>query len=1123
MAALLAALQARLAALAECGDAAPLLDDMAARQARVLVAALPPECRDPDAEPAILEALRVAALVHWNRYCLSGEDSRDEEEDDDFAAAVALFSRIHRRDPLAVPDPLLPLIDTSADPGQQESPVTWSGMAQPYLDRYGSTRDPADLRTAVQLLSAALDGAPEASPDRPLILLQFTEALLSLYEDTGDEEALTVCLDTARAETQLTRTVNGSMAWTVLSVALLARFGHKRDPAGFEEAVHAARRAVQAALDGASRAHTSGDLGAVLYETFSRTGDERALSEALSFLREALTQTPPGSPEYPARLHVLGQALLGWHNRTGDPAGLGEAMRAAREAATLIPEDHAHRADMLAGLAAALQERFHHAGHQEDLFEAVRLRRSILTSLPSTDPGHPAAAAQISTALWLLHQHIGDSAALTEAIAYARTAVESMPEDHQVQAGRMSNLAAMLRARFLNGGAREDLDEAITLLRAAIPLLAPGHPERAAQLSNLANALRSRHTLTSDPSMLAEAVEAARTAVESTPGDHPAWPARLGNLGAILRTRFECGAGAVDDLDETIGLLRMAVAALPYKHSGRAAQLANLGNALRLRHDHARDPQDAAEGRMALWAAAEPPDAPPLIRMRAAWAYADAARRDGDSAETVKGFELAVGLLPRIAPPSLSRDDREYRLGRLAGLGSEAAAAALDAGRPGLALELLEQARGILLGEVLTARGELEELAEREPALYAEFQRLRDALSAPEADADARLSGGMRFEETIARIRALPGFSRFLLPLTVDDLRPDPDDGPVIVVNVAGHRSDALVLGAGPRDALHVIPLPGLTPDELATHVNNFHRKVWGAQSQVSQTLAWLWDSAVGPVLESLGVTATPANDGPWPRVWWCPVGLLACLPLHAAGRHQDGGDSALDRVVSSYTPTVQALAASRRRARRELPHLAGRHGRALVVAMPNTPGVPPLPYAHQEAEAVAQMMPQTTLLADGEASRATVLSELGQHPIVHFACHGVTDWQDPSANRLVLADGALSVRDLLHHRLDGTRLVMLSACSSSAAGERLPDEAVHLASSFLAAGAAHVVGTLWAVEDQVAARTATTLYTHLTAAGTLPPRTGLTAIALHVATRRLREQYPGSPGLWAPFMHIGV
>jgi tetratricopeptide (TPR) repeat protein len=1040
---LLAALRARLDALAERADAAPLLDGQTARQAHALVAALPPESGEADADPATLEALRVAALVHWHRHCLRSQHPEEahgggRSEDDDLAAAAALFSRVHRHDPLAVPDPLLPLIDTSGDPGQEDGPVTWSGMAQPYLDRYERTADPADLRTAVQLLSAALDAASEESPGRPLIVLRFAGALLSLYEDTGDERAYTVCIETARAETRLTRTADRNVAWTVLTFALLARFDRERDPAALEEAVRAARRAVS---EGADRADASGDVGAALYETFSRTGDQHALSQALHFLREAVAQTPPGAPEHPIRMEELGGALLGSYERTGNPA------------------------------------------------------------------------------------------ALAEAIAYTRTALELTPEEDQDRPGRMSNLAAMLRARFLDGGAREDLHEAIDLLRTAVSLLPPAHPERAAQLSNLGNALRSHYDLTGDPSALAEAEQAARAALKPTPADHPGRPTHLGNLGTILRTRFEHG-GAPDDLNEAITLLRTAVSALPHEHPSRAAQLANLGNALRLRHDHAGDQQDAVEGRRTLWAAAAPPDAPPAIRMRAAWAYADAARRDGDTTEAVKGYQLAVELLPRIAPPSLGRDDREHRLGRLAGLGSEAAAAALDTGRPELALELLEQARGILLGEVLTARGDSEELAAREPGLHAEFQRLRDALSAPEADVDTRLSDGMRFEETIALVRALPDFDRFLLPPTVDDLRPDTGGGPVVVVNVSRHRSDALVLGADPCTALRVVPLPGLTPQKVAAHVDDFlsaiepqtsPAELRRQQSQVAQTLVWLWDAAVGPVLESLGITGPPAEGEPWPRVWWCPVGPLACLPLHAAGRHEVNGDSALDRVVASYTPTVQALAATRRRTRHEPPHLAGRPGRALVVAMPDTPGAPRLPHAYQEAESVALMVPQTTLLAGAEAHRTAVLAELGRHPIAHFACHGVTDWRDTSASRLLLADGALSVRDLLRHRLDETRLVVLSACSTSAAGGGPSDEAVHLASSFLAAGAAHVVGTLWAIEDKVAVRTAATLYKNLTADGTLPPNTGLTAFALHAATRRLREQYPGRPGLWAPFVHVGM
>jgi hypothetical protein len=42
--------------------------------------------------------------------------------------------------------------------------------------------------------------------------------------------------------------------------------------------------------------------------------------------------------------------------------------------------------------------------------------------------------------------------------------------------------------------------------------------------------------------------------------------------------------------------------------------------------------------------------------------------------------------------------------------------------------------------------------------------------------------------------------------------------------------------------------------------------------------------------------------------MWWVPTGNLSYLPLHAAGRDDE---CVLDRVVSSYTPTVRSLLAS--------------------------------------------------------------------------------------------------------------------------------------------------------------------------------------------------------------------
>ncbi|MGW7788044.1 hypothetical protein, partial [Streptomyces tricolor] len=68
------------------------------------------------------------------------------------------------------------------------------------------------------------------------------------------------------------------------------------------------------------------------------------------------------------------------------------------------------------------------------------------------------------------------------------------------------------------------------------------------------------------------------------------------------------------------------------------------------------------------------------------------------------------------------------------------------------------------------------------------------------------------------------------------------------------------------------------------------------------------------------GVTARPDGGGPLPRLWWCPTGALALLPLHAAVLPctGDGPPSppvyAHDLVVSSYVPTLGSLLHARER-----------------------------------------------------------------------------------------------------------------------------------------------------------------------------------------------------------------
>jgi hypothetical protein len=168
-------------------------------------------------------------------------------------------------------------------------------------------------------------------------------------------------------------------------------------------------------------------------------------------------------------------------------------------------------------------------------------------------------------------------------------------------------------------------------------------------------------------------------------------------------------------------------------------------------------------------------------------------------------------------------------------------------------------------------------------------------------------------------------------------------------------------------------------------------------QQALSAVLEWLWDAAARPILDELNYRHTPVPGTAWPRLWWVPGGLLGFLPLHAAGYHRklpgaDGRRTVMDRVISSYTPTVRALGYARER------NIASTTAeRALIVAMPTTPGIDsPLPHVAKEAELVHARLPGSTLLIEDPGitnahppTNANVLAHLGGCAIAHFACHG--------------------------------------------------------------------------------------------------------------------------------------
>jgi len=141
--------------------------------------------------------------------------------------------------------------------------------------------------------------------------------------------------------------------------------------------------------------------------------------------------------------------------------------------------------------------------------------------------------------------------------------------------------------------------------------------------------------------------------------------------------------------------------------------------------------------------------------------------------------------------------------------------------------------------------------------------------------------------------------------------------------------------------------------------------------------------------------------------------------------------------------------------------------GPAVVVADPRLD----LAGAHAEGREVAAAS-GGRLLSGGDASRAAVTDALDGARLFHFAGHGVLDDADPWQAHLALADGRLTVADVLTAR-PRLGLVVLDGCETRGTfGLGMPE-------AFLAAGARSVLTADRVLDDASARRFVRRFYVH--------------------------------------------
>ena len=240
------------------------------------------------------------------------------------------------------------------------------------------------------------------------------------------------------------------------------------------------------------------------------------------------------------------------------------------------------------------------------------------------------------------------------------------------------------------------------------------------------------------------------------------------------------------------------------------------------------------------------------------------------------------------------------------------------------------------------------------------------------------------------------------------------------------------------------------------------------------------------------------------------PTGSLSYLPFSALARARGEG---LEFLVERY-PCVNLVKSSDLESvgRPPVPEDGG------LLALGNPDGS--LPGAEREVAGVASQFTQVTKLLGAQATSAQ-LQQIGAGTrYIHLATHGILDSVDPKKSYLLVSgkpgSNHLTMPEIYDLKLDGVRLVTLSACETAREGGTPGSEISSLAEAFSVAGTNSVVASLWSVSDEATEKLMVEFYKGLHNKHSLA--SSLQEAELSV----MKNPSTAHPFFWAPFLVLG-
>ena len=909
-------------------------------------------------------------------------------------------------------------------------------------------------------------------------------------------------------------------------------------------------------------------MGGYHLEQYRKTDQIGQLDEAIKY-RQAAVKATPENYSYPSyRLHLNNLAICfgDRFKRLGQVADSDQAVKYAAKALQATPKGHTHRDRYLNNLASYLGDRFSRTNHLRDLNNAVRALREALAAAP---PSHEEHCRYLDNLSNVLHQRFstsGHKADLDEAIRYSGQAIQAMNENDPARAWYLSNHASGLHKRFERTGNVKYLNQAVTLTKQALEATSEGHPDQALYYSNVAVYSSIVYDHTDDLNDLDRAISYGEAACRIGSPGHPERMFYLSCLASCFRTRFQ-KSDLLADLDRAIQYGQDILVFLPDNHPKRTKYLSNLGVYFADRYDKLAEIKDHNHSMKVFRDACSCANSPPLERIIACMQAVTCLEESQQWDSAARILDIALELLPEVVPRTNSRSDLQYTIQQLSGLSVYLASVFLKAGRGAVkALQALESSRGFIASLTVDARSDISELREKHGDIWIQYSKCQEQISAIESNQESnsntvladKIEQRRRHYKELDRlrreIRKISGFERFLLPPNAEEIRNLARNGPIVCFNISSVSSEAFVVTPS---AVEVVPLPNLSEDIVSDaleiiavkgHRNRRDSSECSDDSdsddsiepntrpsklrrffQVDDMFECLWNTAVKPIIEHLGLYGNLMTSDKIPHLHWTGGGAMALLPIHAAGLHSpESTENTLSYVVSSYASSLKTLLFAQQRPAAVIPN---QEPEVLIVSMPTTPGHHKDLNTASEVEAIVSRTVSWAMPKHLERpGKEDVLKGLETCMIVHFACHGTADRFRPDESYLSLGkdvEEKLRIADLVKVTRSRAQIAYLSACSTAESKvQYLMDESIHLASTFQLIGFQHVLGSLWATDDEAAVKLATSFYERL-------PRYDRdnslsVARALHEAVMSLRQERLnttlGKTDImnWAPFIHFG-